>query len=206
MLSAERDMPPRRLALPIFRSPAQAKILTQLYVTGGDRPQSLSAISKRTGVPLSTAQREVEQLERSGLVASERIGNTRLVYANERSPYFTDLQSLLLKAFGPTTLLSSLLRRIPGIDRAYIYGSWARRYKDDESVVPRDLDVLVIGEPNPNAVYAAARKAEADLNLEVNPLLVAAQEWEDPRGIVKRIKGGPLVELELGDGAETDDR
>lgn len=81
------------------------------------------SIAKRVGVPLSTVQREVQQLEQGGLVASERVGNTRLAYANEESPYFEELESIVLKAFGPTTLLAQLLRDIPGIEKAHIYGS-----------------------------------------------------------------------------------
>jgi DNA-binding transcriptional ArsR family regulator len=181
--------------------------LAHVYLAGADRPQSLSEISDRTSVALSTAQREIERLERAGLVASERIGNTRLIRANTASPYFADLQSLLFKAFGPPTLLASLLRPIPGIDRAFIYGSWARRERSDDAVVPRDLDVLVIGAPDLDAVYAAARRAESELDLEVNPLIVSGDEWSSPQGLLKRIKAGPLIELELSDGAaETDDR
>jgi predicted nucleotidyltransferase len=183
--------------LPIFRSSAQAKLLTHLFVTGVDKPLSLSAISNRTGIPLSTVQREIEQLAKAGVVASERIGNTRLVHANADSPYFGDLRSLMLKAFGPTTLLESLLRRVPRVEDAFIYGSWARRYRDDEDVVPRDLDLLIVGTPAANHVYEAARRAERDLDIEVNPLIISREEWEHPRGLVKRIKDGPLVELEL---------
>ncbi|TML96461.1 MAG: ArsR family transcriptional regulator [Actinobacteria bacterium] len=183
--------------LPIFRSATQARLLTHLFVIGGDQPLSLTALRERIDAPLSTVQREVEQLERAGLVASERIGNTRLVHANRDSPYFGDLQSLLLKAFGPTTLLTSLLGRIPRVAEAYIYGSWARRYHGEAGPVPRDLDVLVIGDPNPNAVYRAARRAESELNLEVNPIIATHDEWQKPRGLLKRIQVGPLVELEL---------
>lgn len=188
---------PNLRTLPIFRSATQAKLLTHLFVTGIDQPLSLTALRARIDAPLSTVQREVEQLARAGLVSSERIGNVRLVSANRESPYFQDLQSLLLKAFGPTTLLSSLLGRIPKVSEAYIYGSWARRYHGEEGFVPRDLDVLVVGSPNPNAVYGAARRAESELDLEVNPIIATRDEWENPQGLLKRIQQGPLVRLEL---------
>lgn len=158
------------------------------------------SIAKRVGVPLSTVQREVQQLEQGGLVASERVGNTRLAYANEESPYFEELESIVLKAFGPTTLLAQLLRDIPGIEKAHIYGSWARRYLGEDVGSPRDVDVLVIGDPDTNSVYAAARRAERELNMEVNPLIISLTEWANPRGVIKRIKSGPRVALELASG------
>jgi DNA-binding transcriptional ArsR family regulator len=190
MVATRADTP-----LPIFRSDAQARLLTHLFVTGAERPLSLTALSDRTEVPLSTVQREIEQLEQAGLVQSERVGQTRLVNANRESPYFGDLEGLLLKAFGPRVLLSNLLRRIPHIEHAFIYGSWARRYLNGESPAPRDLDVLVVGDPHVNAVYAAARRAEAALGLEVNPIIIDRKQWLAPSGVVRRIKEGPLVEL-----------
>jgi predicted nucleotidyltransferase len=105
------------------------------------------------------------------------------------------LSSLILKAFGPTALLAALLKRVPQVDAAYIYGSWARRYSGEAGPAPRDLDVLVVGNPNVNAVYAAGRRAETELGLEVNPLVVTPGEWEAPTGVLKRIKSGPIVEV-----------
>src|SRR6266571_2078065 len=134
VMSSQRFAP-----LPIFRSPAQAKLLTHLYVTARDEPLSLSALSERTEIPLSTVQREIDRLEKAGLVTSERLGQTRRVYANNDSPYFVEMRSLLLKAFGPVPLLANLLQRIPRIAASYIYGSWARRYRGEAGSPPRDL-------------------------------------------------------------------
>lgn len=62
------------------------------------------------------------------------------------------------------------------------------------------MDVLVIGDPDTNSVYAAARRAERELNMEVNPLIISLTEWANPRGVIKRIKSGPRVALELASG------
>jgi predicted nucleotidyltransferase len=188
-------------ALPIFRSPSQARLLTYLYVIAGDERESLSELARKTRIPLSTLAREVDQLERAGLVISERLGNMRLVSTNPESPFFRDLKGLVMKAFGPTAVLASLLERIPDVEHAYIYGSWARRYQGEETAAPRDIDVLVVGEPEPNAVYAAARRAESELAIDVNPLLATPGEWEAATGVLKRIRSGPLVELDLSDAS-----
>jgi predicted nucleotidyltransferase len=190
-------MASRHLPLPIFRSTAQARLLTDLYVTGADGPRSLTEISARTGIPVSTVQREVNRLARAGLVVSERFGTTRLIHADPTSPYFNDLRSLLTKAFGPLAVLEPLLQKIPRIENAYVYGSWARRYAGNEDITPRDLDVLVVGSPNPDSVYAAAREAEDELDMEVNPVIVTQDEWAQPRGLIRRIRTGPLVPVNI---------
>jgi len=192
---------PAKSPLPLFRSDAQARLLTRLFVTRADRPSTLTSLGKEIGVPLSTLQREVEALEQAGLVSSERVGNARLVRPNEESPFFTDLYSLLLKAFGPVAVLSSLLRDVQGVQKALIFGSWARRYHGEPGPAPRDLDLLVVGEISPHTVYGVAREAERDLQIDVNPVVVSEDEWDSPKGLVRRIKSGPVVELPVEDAA-----
>jgi predicted nucleotidyltransferase len=187
--------------LPLFRSPAQARLLAHLYVAADRDPESLSALSKRLAIPLSSVQREIDALERAGLVSSERVGATRLVSANRDSPFFDDLERLLVKAFGPTTVLSNVLRRVPGIHDAFVYGSWARRYLGDATAAPRDIDVAVITPGDANPVYAATRRAETELDIEINPIVITPSEWDSPSGLVERIKHGPLLRLELDDAA-----
>lgn len=90
---------------------------------------------------------------------------------------------------------------MPNVAAAYIYGSWARRYFGEDISQPRDIDVAVIGDMDPNAVYAVARRAESELNIDVDPLVITPLEWAAPCGIVKRIKAGPMVPLEIGRAA-----
>lgn len=184
--------------LPIFRSSAQRRLLTFLFVSGTDGPWSLSDLSDRIEIPLSTLQREVHRLDLAGIVLSQRIGNTRLVMVNLGSRFFPELQSLLVKAYGPTQLLAEQLRWIPRIERAFIFGSWARRYSGETGLPPNDVDVLVVGNPPMKEIYRVARRVEADIGLEVNPVVVSRSEFESASGgLVKRVTSGPIVELEL---------
>lgn len=101
--------------LPLFRSDQQARILTEIYLNA-DGGRSLADLSKATGTSSGGAHKEVERLEQAGLVRSTRVGRTRLVTPNTESPYHAHLRALLLKAFGPTTLLRRSLPRLTGIE------------------------------------------------------------------------------------------
>ena len=180
--------------LPIFRTRAQEKVLADLFVRGGD-PPSLTEPSERTGIPLSTVQREIALLDRAGIVASQRVGNVRLVRANADSPFHDDLSSLLLKALGPAAVLAASLRGTEGVDQAYIFGSWARRYRDEEGPAPNDLDLLVVGTVDPKHVYGLAREAEDRLGIDVNPVVLSPEEWASAKGLARRVRAEPLVEV-----------
>ncbi|MFA5787438.1 MAG: MarR family transcriptional regulator [Actinomycetota bacterium] len=181
--------------LPIFRSAHQLRLLGHLYVHA-PRSLSIADLERETRISQSTLSREVERLSRSGLVKYQRTGRTKLVQANEASPYFPELRALLLKASGPASLLRDLLARVPGVEEAYIFGSWARRYEGEVGPAPADVDVLVVGEPDVDAVDSACRRAERRLNLEVNPVVLSRSEWQSKAsGFVKQVRKGPLVPL-----------
>ena len=81
--------------------------------------------------------------------------------------------------------------------KAYIFGSWARRFGGERGALPRDVDVLVIGSADPNDVYRAAQNVEQRIGIEVNPIVVDETEWELSPGLLARIERGPMVQLEI---------
>jgi predicted nucleotidyltransferase len=139
----------------------------------------------------------VSRLEAAGIVQSERVGNARLVRPDPASPVHAELAALLAKAFGPAPYLESALSKVPGVEHAYIFGSWARRFGGESGPLPRDVDVLVVGSPDPDAVYRVARDVGGRLGIDVNPVLLSAAEWSEPGGLARRVRQGPVVELEL---------
>ena len=170
-------------------------------MAGAGEPWSITAISKQTGVPISTVHREIQALDESGLVLSQRIGITRLVAVNPDSPFVEDLRNLLVKAFGPVDRLTALIDGVGGVKAAFIFGSWARRYSGEPGAPPRDVDLLVVGEPNMKELYRVARRAERELGQEINPVVITEAEWKRPKALIKRIHDGPLIALNLAHAA-----
>jgi predicted nucleotidyltransferase len=186
--------------LPILRSEAQAKILATLFLAQHDEPLHVRLVADRAGVPFSTVQREIDRLEEAGLVRSQRFAQARVVRPNEDSPLADDLRRLLLKAYGPASVVAELLSRVPGVEEAYIFGSWAARYEGEVGPLPADVDVLVVGTPDLDAVYEAMADAEERLGREVQPTIVTPEDWRNARsGLLRTVRTRPLVPLNLGD-------
>jgi DNA-binding transcriptional ArsR family regulator len=153
--------------LPVLRSQQQGEILA-LLLGDPEAELSLTAIAQRTGAPHPSVYREVERAEQAGLVASRKIGNTRLVRANTSSPYYPGLADVLTKAFGVPAVVAGALRPVAGVTGAYIYGSWAARQAGEPGVRPvGDIDVLVLGDPDRDKLYAALGEAEQRLGRPV---------------------------------------
>lgn len=170
------DKSPAPSLLPIFRSQQQAELLS-LILGDPSVEHTLTDLAERTGTPYASVHREIERAESAGLTTSRLVGRTRLVRANEASPYFVGLADVLVKAFGAPWVLANALADIAGIDHAYIYGSWAARASGEAGQRPvGDIDVLVLGKPDRDALYAAASNAEQRLGRSIQ-ITIRASDW-----------------------------
>jgi DNA-binding transcriptional ArsR family regulator len=190
------DRKPTPSLLPIFRSQQQAELLA-LLLGDSSTEYSLADLTERTGVPYTSVHREVERAEASGLVTSRYVGKTRLVRADSASPYFSGLSDVLVKAFGVPWVLGQVLAGVGGIDAAYVYGSWAARFSGEEGDRPvGDIDLLVLGSPDRDEVYAAASSAERRLGRAVQ-VTVRSTDWlaEGSGTFHDTVAGRPMVSL-----------
>lgn len=162
--------------LPIFRSRQQVELLALLL---GDPELELSVtdLAARSGTPYPSVHREIERAEAAGLVSSRKVGNTRLVRANTASPYFDGLAQVLTRAFGVPRVLGEALRSVDGIASAFVYGSWAARFVGSEGQRPvEDIDLLVLGEPDRDDLYAAVEGVDARLGRPVQ-VTIRDADW-----------------------------
>jgi predicted nucleotidyltransferase len=140
------------------------RVLSLLLLRPGDRFH-VRMISRLTGIPAGSLHRELRQLADAGLLFAIRSGNQVLYSANEASPVFHELASMLDKTAGtPPTLhehaaeytvepagrLSEIDRKaLAAICRKYrvkkmsLFGSAAR----DELRPDSDVDLLVEFKP-----------------------------------------------------------
>jgi DNA-binding transcriptional ArsR family regulator len=190
------DRQPTPPLLPILRSQQQGEILA-LLLGDPDLELSLTEIATRLGVPHPSVYREIQRAEQAGLVTSRKIGNTRLVRANTASPYYSGLAEVLTRAFGVPAVLAEALRDVGGITAVYIYGSWAARHEGQAGPRPvGDIDVLILGGPGRDQLYAALSTAEQRLARPVQATIRDSAWLKSGSGSFHdTITSRPLVEL-----------
>lgn len=195
------DKSPPPPLLPILRSQQQAELLA-LLLGDPDLEVSVSELADRTAIPYASVHREIERAEMTGLLTSRRVGRTRLVRSNTTSPYYEGLADVLTKAFGVPHLLAVALAGIDNIDQVFIYGSWAARYLGEQGQRPvGDIDVLVLGEPDRDALFEATSPLEARLGRPVQITIRNAGWLETGSGSFHdTVMSRPLVEVPLRPG------
>jgi DNA-binding transcriptional ArsR family regulator len=187
------------MLLPLLRSRAQGDIIAWILLHP-EEEFSLAEISRAVGVSGPTVMREVDRLAEAGLIREVRRGNQRLVRVDTANPVFEPLADLMAVTFGPLPVLRELLADLTGVREAWIYGSWAARYAQQPGPVPGDIDVLVVGAADLDALDEVAEAAGQRLGREVNIRRVRPSAWDaaaaDP--FKTTVTSRPMVAL-IGD-------
>jgi DNA-binding transcriptional ArsR family regulator len=184
--------------LAIFRSQLQGELLARVMLSSDEL--TITELASDLSAPVSTVQREVDRLERAGILQTRKHGRGRLVSLDHSNPAVAPLLELVAMTFGPRRIVAEEFAGVEGIEELYLFGSWAARYRGIEGRAPGDVDVLVIGHPDRHAVYDAADRAQRRLHREVNPTVVSVERWAtDEEPFLREVRSRPLVPLVLND-------
>lgn len=128
-------------------------------------------------------------------MSSEFVGRSKFYRANQDSPIFGELVSLITKTSG---LVGPIRKALSGLhsqpETAFVFGSVARGEDDAES----DIDLMLVGDDlDYRSVYAVLDEATDALGRQINPTIYSKDEWQDERNssnsFVAPVMDGPLI-------------
>lgn len=177
-------------------SKTQQKVLGLLY---GKPDQSFytNEISRQAQVGTGSLVRELDRLQRSGILTLTRRGNQTHYQANPECPIYAELLGIVRKTFGIAEQLRSALEPLnKQLTRAFIYGSIAKGSEHANS----DVDLMLIGH---DLAYSDVMEyllpVEDRLERTINPALYTPSDWqkkkEDGNSFVLRVEQQEKIEL-----------
>lgn len=179
---------------PLLRSDTQGQLLAALELS--ERGETATELARLVGTSLPTAMRELGRLADAELLTVDTVGRRAVYRPNRRHPLSDAVSQIALFTYGPQPVIARELATVPGIAEAAIFGSWAARRAGEAGPPPGDIDVLVVGDPDRDALYEASLRAEAVVRREVNVTLLSAEQWaavDDP--FVLTVRARPSVDL-----------
>ncbi len=159
-----------------LRSKARRKLLAY-YFTDPAARHHLRDLAQRLKVDPSNLSKELGRLEREGLFRSEMSGRQKYFQLNRAYPLFKEVRGIVAKTIGAVPLIAGSLKKINGIDEAYLHGSFARGQQDAAD----DIDVLVIGTPRGRVLAKVVRILERQVGREINYTVLAVKEFKSRR-------------------------
>ena len=185
--------------MPIFRSAVQGKLLA-LLIMNPEKEFSMTDLAGRIGTSLPTALREIRRLEQVGFVLVRALGNMQMVRTNMEHQLFKPLAEIVMYSFGPLEVLKELFVALPGVEEAWIYGSWAERYSSIDGADPGDIDLLVIGDVDRSKCFDLAQQASLMIGKEVAVNNFTRQDWDrSESSFAKTVRGKPMIAVVKSD-------
>ncbi len=159
-----------------LRSKARQRLLAYFFANPTAR-RHLRDLAERLSIDPSNLSKELGRLEHERLFRSEVSGRQKYFQLNRDYPLFDEVRSIVAKTIGAVPLIAQSLKKMEGMEEAYLYGSFARNQQDAAS----DIDVLVIGAPRSEALAETVKKLERQLGREVNYTVLTRKEFESRR-------------------------
>jgi predicted transcriptional regulator with HTH domain len=113
----------------LFSSSIRADVLA-LLLNAPDEKFYVREVARLLRKNPSGVKRELDNLEKMGIVSSQRVANLKYFKANKKSPLYSDLKKLVTKSLGLPGALKAVLRA-SGAKISFIYGPYAESKKTD---------------------------------------------------------------------------
>jgi predicted nucleotidyltransferase len=153
-----------------YRGKALALLLLQ-----PQRRLHVREIARLTGTVAGTMNKELDRLQKAGLLEKHRVGNQLQFCANLQHPVFPELSALLRKTIGLADVLTlALTPMVDRIEVAFVFGSVAR----SSDTAASDVDVIIIGNVAFGEVVNLLHDAQVTLQREINPKIFMVKEWQ----------------------------
>lgn len=182
------------LTVLLGRSAIRRRILALLF----DRPEQrlhLRGIARAVGASAGTVARELQRLVDAGLVGRASEGRQVYFQAHRDAPLFEPVQAIVQRTIGAPDLIRQHLVNASGIDRAFLYGSYARGTLRPES----DVDLMIIGRPDLDELTDRVSAAERELARPVNFMVLTEGELADRRRrgdrFIRSVDAGPKLAI-----------
>jgi predicted nucleotidyltransferase len=186
------------LAMTLFGK--NRRVLLGLLYGHVDEAFYLRQLVRACGGGVGAVQRELQQLERAGIVSRTRRGNSVYFQANRQCPVFEELRAIVRKTAGVVDILKSALASVADrIGVAILFGSLASGKEKSHS----DADLLIVGEVSFAEIVTAIMPAQEELRREINPLVYPPEEFHAKIGaghpFLNRVLARPVIFVIGGD-------
>jgi predicted transcriptional regulator with HTH domain len=173
----------------LFSSSIRADVLS-LLLNSPDEKFYVREIAKLLRKNPSGIKRELDNLEKMGVVFSERVANLKYFQADKDSPLFSELKNLITKSLGLPGAIKAVIRA-SGAKAAFIYGPYAEGEDVDT------VDLFIIGDSA--VVFKGLKDLERKFSQKINCTLMDETEYKTKRkkkdAALRRLLSGKRISL-----------
>jgi len=172
--------------------------LLSLFFTNASQKYYLRELERILGYSAGSIRRELLKFKEDRLFTTEKVGNLLYYSLNTDHPLFEELKGIVSKTVGVEGSLKKAISSVPGIEFAFIYGSFASGKEN----VSSDIDLMIIGDPDSSSVNQKITALERRLKREINLSLHSLKDYRDRKmsksGFIQDLLKKPKIMI-IGD-------
>ena len=178
----------------ISRSKTREAILA-LYFSHPEKKYYLRQLEKILYFPVQNIRRELINLEKNSIFKREKSGNQVFYFLNRKSPIYSDIRNIISKTIGIENQIRESLSGISGINKAFIFGSFADGTQDSLS----DIDIIITGVIDEDVLIEKISRLENKFEREINYHIYIEKEFRERRNeensFISKILSKPVIFL-----------
>jgi predicted nucleotidyltransferase len=156
-----------------IRSGVKNKILSYFFLNETSRVY-INELARLIGSDPKNVYRILLQLEEDGILESEFKGKERYFFPQPKNPFYKGYKEIFLKTAGLENLLTEQLKGIGGLEKAYIFGSYATGEFNAKS----DVDLLLIGSHNSLEAQRILYRLQKGIGREISVVNMKPDEFK----------------------------
>lgn len=176
-----------------LRSKVTQKVLSFLFLHDKEEFYARE-LARLLNLPHSNLIKKLHEFEKLGLFTSQERGQEKYYRLNIKFPLLKEYKAIVQKTFGFEQKLKECLQKIDGIQKAIIFGSYAKNKMDEYS----DIDLLVIGDHKILNLHKKIADLQKDFNREINVVNMSKKEFSKKRTkdpFLKRLLNSSKIEV-----------
>ncbi len=165
------------------------------FITNIEKEHHLRELANLMELDPGNLSREMRRLSEMGFFKVNSRGRLKLFTLNTSHPLYKEIRGLLLKTKGAPLQIGQALQALPGIEQAFLYGSFATGKADEKS----DIDLMIIGKVDHLKLAEALRPIEKKVGREIHFRTLSEEEYlkrfkvKDP--FIMSVKKGKTIPL-----------
>jgi predicted nucleotidyltransferase len=177
-----------------IKSKITEKLLSYFFVNEHAEKYT-NELARILAVDAGNLDRKLKELVKDGLFVREQKGNQSYYSLNKKYPLLKEVKKLFNLKYGFERKLEGILKNIPKIEEAYIFGSYAKGNFEPES----DVDLLLVGDHDSLESIGEIYPLQDEFAREINTVNMTRKEFEkkvkDGDDFVKNIMEGKKIKL-----------
>ena len=147
----------------LFSSQTRVGLLRLFFTRPEDRFYTRQ-IARQLHRDISGIKRELDNLERAGLLISDKVGNLRYYTVNKTAAIYSEVKSIVAKTVGLQALISEALTALSGLHQVWLYST--NSHDPGEEVGP--VSLLIVGGVDLAELNEAVTRLEEQLAREIS--------------------------------------